>query len=183
MKCTESSPRVTLAFNIMIHMCILFVVLSGIYFFFIKDISTGHYKDQVNTIAEDNLARVYYNLDPSAKEYLTIFFDSGITNRYETYIEESGNTIKQHNIWVQNICFSIIGILVFMIIGVYAIFRYARICIPIQHLLIENAVTFLFVGLVEVYFFLKVVIKYVPIAPSLLNQTIAETLKKELTTK
>jgi hypothetical protein len=163
-------------------MCVLFTVLTGIYFFFIKNISTAHYKEQVDQITKDNVNSAYNALSEDSRKRAGVLFSSGIFNSLERYVEETPNVIEQHNLWVRNICFATVGVLLFLIIGLYLVLRYSGqgICIPIFHLLAENMVTFIFVGLVEIYFFLNVVIQYIPIAPSVLNKTIINTMKQEL---
>ena len=52
--------------------------------------------------------------------------------------------------------------------------------INISHILIENIVIFVCVGIVEYIFFTKVALHYIPTTPSLLIKTVIETLKKQL---
>lgn len=183
MNCIESNPKITFIYNILIHMCILFTILSIIYFFYIKDISTRHYNNQLNNMTKDNLIDIYQNMDSNSKEYLRQVFQSEYTDRIEVYIKDRPSIIEQHNLWVQRICFSIVIVLILILIGIYFVFRHMGICIPIRQLLIENIVTFIFIGIFEVLFFLKVVLKYAPVKPSSMNQTIVFTLRDELTKK
>lgn len=50
----------------------------------------------------------------------------------------------------------------------------------ISHILIENTIVFLFIGIIEILFFLFIAYKYVPVAPSFLSTSLFTYLKKKL---
>jgi hypothetical protein len=49
----------------------------------------------------------------------------------------------------------------------------------ISHILIENGITFTFIGIIEVIFFLMIAYKYLPVVPSFLNTKLFDTLKQK----
>ena len=51
----------------------------------------------------------------------------------------------------------------------------------ISHILIENGITFTFVGIVEIIFFLKIAFKFIPVVPSYMNTTLFSIFKEKLT--
>jgi hypothetical protein len=48
----------------------------------------------------------------------------------------------------------------------------------LYYVLLENIITFIFVGIIEVVFFLNVALKFVPSPPSLIFTSIIDNLKK-----
>jgi hypothetical protein len=51
------------------------------------------------------------------------------------------------------------------------------------HILLENIITFIFVGIVEIIFFLNIALKFIPVPPSLIFKSLIESLKKNLQKK
>ena len=50
----------------------------------------------------------------------------------------------------------------------------------LKHILIENTIVFILIGIVEYMFFTKVAIKFIPTPPSLLVNTLIDTIKQQL---
>ena len=50
----------------------------------------------------------------------------------------------------------------------------------ISHVALENGITFFFVGIVEVVFFLKIALKFIPAPPSTISLSLIENLQKNL---
>ena len=70
--------------------------------------------------------------------------------------------------------------IIFFIILVFIFRRNNEI--DIKHILIENGLTFLFIGIVEILFFLKIAFKFMPVKPSFLTTQLFEMLKLKLST-
>lgn len=51
------------------------------------------------------------------------------------------------------------------------------------YILLENIITFIFVGIVEIIFFLNIALKFIPTPPSLIFKSLIESLKKNLQKK
>ena len=54
------------------------------------------------------------------------------------------------------------------------------VTISLKDLVVENIVTFLFIGIVEYLFFVNVAFKYIPAPPSLLTASFVNKFKSEL---
>ena len=52
-----------------------------------------------------------------------------------------------------------------------------------KYILLENTITFIFVGIVEIIFFLNIALKFIPVPPSLIFKSLIESLKKNLQKK
>ena len=55
-------------------------------------------------------------------------------------------------------------------------------CVNITKLIIENVLTFAFVGCIEYWFFMTYAAKFIPAPPSLLMRTAIDTIKTLLVT-
>ena len=98
----------------------------------------------------------------------------------DALILESNRDNKQiiennDNLYNESICLLLMISLGLVILICYFMFR--KININLKFILMENFVIFTFVGLIEIYFFLNVASKYVPIMPDSAMTTIFERLK------
>ena len=50
----------------------------------------------------------------------------------------------------------------------------------IGHVFMENILTFTFVGMIEIMFFIKIASKYIPAPPSLVYKAFLESMKKNI---
>ena len=98
----------------------------------------------------------------------------------DTLIDESkkGNqTIVDNNTDLYNNSLCTIFMLVLAIVVFIGYFTFRKIDINLKFILMENLIIFSFVGMIEIYFFLNIASKYVPVLPDTAMNTIFARLK------
>ena len=136
------------------------------------------------------LNNLYFINNISSSETSTQFDFNSINQFFKSfsfdYYLNLFNTDNQTRKLTNNLLFSnlkIINILliIFFIIFTGTLYGIGAITLhAIMYIFIENIITFIFVGLIEVLFFYNVILKYVPISPSLLISSFISSLKKLL---
>lgn len=95
--------------------------------------------------------------------------------------EKIDKTVETHNSWLfTNLITVNVGLAIFVTMLVLLLIYQCQQCIPIKHILLENAVTFFFVGIIEFFFFTKIAVKYIPSKPSLIVDSFFNSLEKHL---
>ena len=205
MKISILEPK--FALNILIHVAILFTILSV---FFIKIISHLA-SDAINKELEHVINNAFKNIKkenlldknfpelsklknialseiPELSELsklpkLSEIPELGINDSLDYYLNlfsKEDNTRYQVNNEVFDKIKIVNIIIVAFVFIIGALFVYNNIVSidEIKHILIDNVVTFIFVGIIEVLFFLNIALKFIPAPPSLIFTSFISSFKK-----
>ncbi len=162
--------------DILLHILILFVVLTVI---FVKVISPTAADALNGTIIAQSQTAIRVNLDqiPASQKL-------GIANKLRYYpianaretLSKPDVDIQSHNQWVMGLAVSIAIMVLGVIIAIVASVRYN--CgqqVDMKKLLIENALIFIGIGIIEYFFFIKIASKYIPLPPSQITADLANS--------
>ena len=133
----------------------------------IKDTITNLNTTEITDILNKN------NLDPS------IF--SKINDMNTKIFDTPSEDVKRNNnkIIIATSSVIIFLILSFIVISVISYFSYGK-CIDVKKIFVENTIIFLFVGLIEFFFFKYIISKYLPVQPSYVLTSITSKLKTNI---
>ena len=175
------SPKYSTYFSldIMIHTVILFTFLAAFFFFYISKIEQKAFEDEIANLIDDNLGPaiadnkdLLYPIVMPIKPMLKQFQNSYI--KPDRYITESNKLIK----------FTAVFVILLLLCTILTIILTVKLdcgkTVNITHIILENIVVFIFVGIVEFWFFTNIAIKYIPTSPSLMVNTLIDSLKTEL---
>ena len=165
--------------DIMIHTTILFTFLAAFFFFYISKIEQKAFEDEIGNLIDDNLDPAILNnkslLTPiimPVKPLLKQFQNS--YNKPDKYVIETNKLIK----------FSAGFVILLLLCTILTIILTVKLdCdknINITHIIVENIIVFICVGIVEFWFFTNIAIKYIPTSPSLMVNTLINSLKADL---
>ena len=246
-----------LSLNIILHVTILFTILTLIFMFYISKLTTSHINNEISHLITDNLKKMLYtssgepldvslnisNLhklssiinpqlqniinenilnDPTVKRLITDNEDlkTSLSNNTDPSIQDSIKSnidinnsqlsIKIKDILV-NINYNyyinifnkpepyrttvntnlfnnikIINIFLVIFLVFFVIILLVTGLLPFSEVLqvfLENIITFLFVGMVEFWFFQNVASKFIPAPPSILFSSLFTSLKKYLNSR
>lgn len=167
------SHREELAFDVLIHVCILTLVLTLFFWVVISPLAkkavTGEIKKAINEAAESIQV-------PHQNSTLEAALEKA-ANFYET----PDRVTKKNNQWLLGVNVLVLLVL-FAILGAGA-FTVMSVCgkhIPLKKLIIENLILFGIIGLVEFLFFKVVGVKFIPVPPSEMAVLFSEKTKKHL---
>jgi hypothetical protein len=169
--------------NITLHILILFTFLTIFFFAYISqiekksidDVLQNAISDQMNeflTKLEEMQTKLPYTVDWNA------LYKFGKTVQQETIGEYPDVTQNHRNLMILASC-GIAGIFLFLI-GAYIYSRYMGYEVPLKRIIIENIAVFAFVGVIEMFFFMYVASKYVPVTPDILGKSVLTRIKYNL---
>jgi len=153
------------------------------------------FQELIDSISSDEFIQKYYNSNGNnndiannvklfdyAINYITnnpTYIIDNIINEYKT--DQPTNLIKIHNDSVYFYGYNIAVILaITTIILIIVTKTISNPCFNISHLLIENVLTFTFVGFAEYWFFTTYAFKFIPAPPSLLISSAINEIKRIL---
>ena len=181
----------TLSFNVLLHVTILFTILSIFFVKYVGVITTKIINKEINHIVGDNIEKLNDNigekLNDSEKlndlgEKLT-FENIKKMFPYKYYAKlfskEDVTRKSVNNEVFFYIKFTNILLIVFLILFTFYLVRTNSLNThQIKEICIENVLTFMLVGLIEFLFFTNIALKYIPTKPSLLFTSLIEGLRK-----
>ena len=121
-------------------------------------------------IQNKTLLVIFTNLS----DYLNIF---DITKLKNIFAKENSERNNNNNL-ITKILFLIITAFIIMLILVVATNKLMCGHLSMKEILIENVIIFIFIGIVEMTFFLKIALKYIPAYPSTFSKIVLKTLKE-----
>jgi hypothetical protein len=174
----EVQSSTYLAINVLIHVIILFSFLCVFFFAYVSKIEGKAFQDELGNMIEQDLGKI---LNENQDVNIEIKKFTPLLKRLQTLYDKPDRFTQERNKMLKIIAMVIIGGL-FVLLG--AIFFTVKFdChknIDIKPIIFENIILFIFVGITEYIFFTNIAIKYIPTKPSLLVNTMINTLKEQL---
>jgi hypothetical protein len=188
------SGGVSIGINGVLHVLILFVFLTILYFFLIAPLEQKAFEDeisdQINGVVTDQFIAMKKDMDETIVDIITNTVNySYEDNGNEVYVidemidnfDTPDKLVSEHNKWVKITAVTLISfITISLIIYLLTLKNTCGKDTGIVSILKENLFTFVFVGLVEYLFFTKIAFKFVPAPPSVLLTTMIETFNEIL---
>ena len=166
--------------NLFFHFLLLFTFLTVFFIVFISKVSTKAFNGEVThlsgEIVENNIHQLKEN-----KNFNEVVKTIPTKQLYDLYSQED-SVVRNINDGLIN---NVISILIFswiLFIVVVVLLKYqCGVNLHLEEIIVENLVTFAFVGVFEYYFFTRIAASYVPVAPSFISQQFLNSIKNELT--
>lgn len=183
---TKITENTSLLLNGLFHVLILFTILSIIYFAIINPLEQKTFDNEIKTSIRSGVKTSFENLDSNIKGELNTLLGKKQDNItfYDKLIESysvPSEEVKEHNKSVILVCiFSIVFVFITLTGTLFFLKFLGNRDIGIFHILQENLITFVFVGVFEFLFFTQVAFKYVPAPPSLIVNNMLESFKNNL---
>ena len=179
--CIPNKYLVELGTNTIVHITILFLILGLFFRFYVSKIVKSALESELEHLIHENISgSLHKNLTTEQQEKLNIIATSEGIEKINKYYDRPDKTVQNHNNWLFRDMFTITGIL--FALSILIILTSYMLCnkINVGHMLLENVLIFIGIGLVEFGFFTLVATKYVPAPPSLMVTSILESLDKSL---
>jgi hypothetical protein len=180
-KCCYDSPAVTnILVNALLHMLILGTILTAFYFIVISDLGSKTFRSQLRNNIVDNLVpamvrndeKTNFSIGPQLKNI-------NFTQLKKAYEKDSDVTINQ-NKWVKKVAITVLIMIAIMIVIIVSLLLTFCKKVPIFAILRENIILFTMVGIVEIAFFLQIAKNFIPTKPSIIMDTVVESIRKNL---
>lgn len=171
--CLEASHDTQFQINVVLHIFILFTILSIFYLSFISKVETDALNYELDQIIDEGIGANVKKLPNNLKRFLKEVPIEQIQKLYN----QPDPVRELNNQWVsRSIITMSLTLLVSLLLIVYVLKSGCNTCIDYSALFWENLITFLFVGTVEGAFFIYIAFKYIPVAPSFLMQKAKEDM-------
>lgn len=169
------------AVNILIHALLLFAFLCGFFYLYISGIVDKHISDEVVSEAETLIKGKYNRLSQIDRTRMSVLLQSmPLESLHKMYSKP--DDVKLENNYFNKLCAVIVIAALTCVVGVIII-TYTFRCnrnIDLGHILVENAVVFFFVALVELAFFMYIASKYIPVLPSSIMEDMVQRIKANM---
>jgi len=174
--------KYNILYDASIHGVILFCFWTAFFLYFVSKMMSTYINSMMTSAINNNMTNILNNLEQnsginidSLKQYIPF---NNLIKSFNT----PDPTSQNNNAWitrlsVQMSLFFLFGLIIMVIFVKYI----CGINIDIKLLIIQNAIIFAFVGLIEYFFFTRVAMKYNPALPSTLTSTVLQSLSKNLT--
>ena len=180
-KCLPASRNVIFGTNIVLHSLILFTFLTVFFTLFVNKLMKNAFDNQLSNLIENNVNKMIDNLDEMTKKRLTFALKYMPMEKLIKQYENPSEYIVAHNNWVKLSAISIIVFgIILMALTLWLLYYSCGQCVNLAGIIKENIIVFAFIGIVEYTFFTKIALKFIPVPPSLLINTIINKFKSTL---
>ena len=164
------SKSFSLLINGVLHVLILFAFLTILYFTLIAPLEKKAFENEIEDQVKKNVEKALDTLDKNTQtEIKKIITGNNVIDILISKYSSPSDVVIDHN---KSVKFLSIILIVFLIIGLLTTIIILQFscnkCTGINSIILENIITFDFIGIVEYLFFTKVAFKYVPSPPSTL---------------
>lgn len=189
MSSTNCSIKVSEYFSVGIngvcHVLILFTFLTILYFVIVAPLSDAAFQKTIKTEVGGAVHKMTKDISDTDRYYISRVIHQDIgggKSAIDTAISHYSkptDVIVENNKWIKITAIEIILVIALCMLIVILILRYScNKCTGIFDIVKENAITFLFVGIVEYTFFTFIAFKYIPSPPSTMLTIMIDAFKK-----
>lgn len=181
LSCRPVSPRFSFSINVFVHVIILFTFLSAFFILFVSKLTKEMFEKEISHLIEANIDNLVHGVDNETKQNLILLTKVVPIDKLIKKYEQPSEYVLEHNKWIQLLAVgvSIVGVCILALV-MYIVYNSCGQCAPLKHILMENAIVFACVGVVEYLFFTRVALKFVPAPPSLLVTSLINKFKETM---
>lgn len=169
----------TFPVNIMIHSLLLFIFLTVFFWKFISKKEKETIQDELSDIIQEQVPKVLKNIDDLDTNKKIDWKE--LKKSSEKVIEKSqgqDQLIKNNNDNLEKFNFIFIGVFTFVtFFTIFIIINRKQGHVDFKDIILENLIIFSFVGIIEYLFFTKIVLRYVPVEPDFMVNSIIDSTK------
>jgi len=172
------SDNTAFMLNMMLHSIIILCIVSGFYFFYIVNLSSNALKTQLENIINEGTEKKIEDPDIYRRFIKKDRLDE-LLNKYNRENLSEKYVINNYYLSRATAAAIFFLILTFFLI-VVSVKSNCKKNMRLSHIFKENAIVFSFIGIIEIGFFMTIAKNYIPIKPSLLSESIKESILKNL---
>lgn len=172
--CLMTKPYVIMTINVAMHVLILFTILSLFFMLYIAPVEKKALDNELENQIDDLITSNTVHMSEDLRKII----NSDAVNKMKEVYSKPHKLTTQHNSWLfTSIVSTNIAMFLLVTISTLLLIYQCDKCIPIGHVMTENIITFIFVGIVEYLFFTRVALKYIPSPPSAIVKRVLTKLK------
>jgi hypothetical protein len=167
--------------NSILHIAILFTILGAFFIFYVSHIEEKSYQKEISSLINDALIPQLQSLDGTSKQTVQGLLQSLPLQSIQQSYADTAKWVAINNKWLKRVIWCIVFFLFLLLTGLLLLY-YVR-CrgrLNFGEVLLENVIIFILVGAIEIYFFINIAAKYIPVHPSLMTKVFITTLKEQV---
>lgn len=175
--CTKPPKNVNFFINAIVHVFILLTIISAFFFVYVSQLAQNKFHSEISDVVNDNLGPALKKAD---KDLYIKKLLQGMTqnlSQASQYFNKDNEATVIQNKWLMNITICIIIALVLTTVTILVIIKLFCHKIPFGTILRENIIIFALIGAVEILFFVYIAKNFIPTKPSLVMETVINSLK------
>lgn len=152
--------------NLLCHVLILLTFLTAFFFKYIAGLTESHIDNEMKSLVDEQSDKFMSYLDQQDTNGF-IRWDV-VNNVATTLIDESSHNmsfITKNNTDLYNESMCTLLLLLVSIVLLVGYFTFRGADLRLKFIFMENLVIFAFVGMIEIYFFMNIASKYIPVLP------------------
>lgn len=168
--------------NLYMHSLILFSFLSIFFSFYISKLTKDAFNEEISNLLHDTLGEKVKELKEN-ENVKSVIDEIPLEALIKAY-SKPDKAVEMHNKGLFNTIFFVNVLLwIGLVVVVVILKKSCNADVHIGEILLENAIIFTFVGIVEFMFFTKIAFKFVPVEPSFISKQFLEAVKNQLNKK
>lgn len=177
-QCYPVNENVVFGIDIVIHVLILFSIVSLFFVFYVSKIETDTINSQIIKNLNNAIDGGLSSVNPKIKTVLNDIGKSQIYQKIKNSYQAENSYRETNNKWLFKTIYMSIGfLLIITVLSTLILTKQCNKCINVKEILVINFVTFIFIGIVEYMFFTHVGEKYVPSKPSEIADTFFDRIQ------
>lgn len=177
--CERKTETLNFSINVLVHVIFLFTVLSVLFVFVITKISTKTINEELSGLIEKSMES-NIKISDEIKQNISEHFGGNVIRKIAKMYDGEDKTRKYNNKLVISSITTTIITLGFVLLFAILTTKYLCYKIPLKHILIENVIIFSCIAVVEFIFFKYIILKYIPVKPSYIQQQLLESIDNKL---
>ena len=173
--CTRKDNKIIFGINILTHVAFLFTILTCLFIFYTSKIVEDSVNNQIVDLID-------YNIKSNNKENTANLLSYESLNFSVVKLKKIFSLENTERTGINNLVKSIMIVVItaFIIMLILTVLVAKNLCnnISVKEILIENIIIFVFIGIIEITFFLNIILKYIPSYPSTLSKIVINSIKK-----
>lgn len=172
---------ISFGINLMCHTFILLTFLTIFFFLIISKLTESHIDDEIKSVLTKSTQQFLVKLDKKDKDHIINWTVLGnLAGQAKVHYEGESAVVQEHNQHLYDNCVMVLVLFALSIISLVVFFLLQNVDLRLKFIMVENFVIFALVGMVEIYFFMNIASKYVPVLPDVAINTVVSRLKHDL---
>jgi hypothetical protein len=177
------SSKIELTLNILLHVFILFCILSSLFWLIIRVQAEKAITNEIGNSIRESFEKMKQDFTPREKiiaNRLAVSHKSALEYLHRVYSHPDPLTAL-NNTFLKSLNLLMISFIFISIVTMVTVLKYScRIDAPVLAILKENLALFVCVGIVEAVFFKYIALKFIPTKPSLIVNVMFDSIKTKL---
>ena len=169
--------------NLLSHTFILLLFLISFFFLYVSTLTSQEIDNELQSLISEQTEQLLIDIDEKDIYKIINWKELGsFSQKLESRYQDNLQSVEDYNNNLQKKCICFLGLFAMSIFVLVCYFMARGVNLNLKFIVMENFVIFTFVGMIEIYFFLNIASKYIPILPNDALTATIDRLKQRLST-